>query len=203
MPTKVNLPDGRVVNFPDTMTQEQILGEVEKLTKPAPSDDGPTDYNANLLTKAIGAGRSVLGGIGQGVVSTVLHIDDAMRGVAQRYVAPDESGQVRRIARRLRDNPDVQALVTPYNTPAAVGKAAEQIAEFAIPSSATSRAVSKLPVVVDAAKAGSRVVPMVAEALGRPRLPERCRPRRAVGSMRTRRLPLVQQPYCHPSSQRR
>jgi hypothetical protein len=84
MPTKVNLPDGRVVNFPDTMTQEQILTEVEKLSGPAPtattsgpqmraytartqSEEDPWGYTkkflGNILPSAGRAGRDTVLGV--------------------------------------------------------------------------------------------------------------------------------------------
>jgi hypothetical protein len=109
----------------------------------APTDAAPAEpadpYDANALTKVVGMGRSFLGGIGQGAVSTVLHIDDAARALSQRYVEPDASGNIRRITRPLHDIPNVQAAITPYNTASAVGKGAEQVAEFALPGGAVGK----------------------------------------------------------------
>lgn len=56
MPTKVNLPDGRVINFPDGMSPEQITAEVQKLapaekTAPAQAHAAlpPTQTNAQRI----------------------------------------------------------------------------------------------------------------------------------------------------------
>lgn len=142
------------LNSDDPKVVEQQLRNVKGLTDnlkaklwdlkfpaaPAAEPTEPADpYDANLVTKAVGMGRSFLGGIGQGVASTVLHIDDAARALSQRYAQPDASGNVRQIPRPLHDNPDVQAAITPYNTASAVGKGAEQAAEFAIPGGAVGK----------------------------------------------------------------
>lgn len=155
MPIKVNLPDGRVVHFPDSMTPEQVEAEVMKLTgpqmrsappdKPRPTEIAPDDpYGANLLTKAVGVGRSFLGGMGQGLASTVLHIDDLRRDVTE-FLTGDKQ-------ERPLDNANVRAAITPYNLPSKVGFVAEQVGEAAVPAAAVASRVSKVQKVANAGR---------------------------------------------------
>lgn len=61
MPTKVNLPDGRVVNFPDSMTPEQITTEVTKLVSPAPERAAPTGPQMRAYTARMQSEQDPLG----------------------------------------------------------------------------------------------------------------------------------------------
>jgi hypothetical protein len=84
MPIKVNLPDGRVVNFPDSMSQEQVTAEVNKLVSapPTPATSGPQmraytarmqseedpwgytkEFLGNILPSAGRAGRDTVRGV--------------------------------------------------------------------------------------------------------------------------------------------
>jgi hypothetical protein len=56
VPIKVNLPDGRVVHFPDGMPPDQIAAEVRKLAPAAPQERALIDID----TAKVGAGASTL-----------------------------------------------------------------------------------------------------------------------------------------------
>jgi hypothetical protein len=105
-------------------------------TTEAPAAEPADPYDANALTKVVGAGRSFLGGIGQGVASTVLHGGDLIRDAAEYFGAEPQP--------RPLDDPNVQAAITPYNTASKVGFATEQVGEFALPGGAVAKGVTKV-----------------------------------------------------------
>lgn len=66
MPIKVNLPDGRIVNFPDGMSPEQITAEVTKLSPPEPAQQAPPSpprTGADDVRDALQWGGKVIAGM--------------------------------------------------------------------------------------------------------------------------------------------
>jgi hypothetical protein len=59
MPTRVNLPDGRIVNFPDGMDTAAIEAEVSKLVQPAAPQEAPPEEGDQLVENVKNIGRFV------------------------------------------------------------------------------------------------------------------------------------------------
>lgn len=144
MPTKVHLPDGRIVNFPDGMAPAEIQAAMQRLSGPPQPAEAPAQAPPRRpvtlmgvsppggLRDMVDAGRGAVAGL----TSTVFRGGDMLRR-GWNAVAPDQFDVGRPIER-----PDVQAAMQPPQTTAGrVGFGAEQLGEFLYPVGRLSRAM--------------------------------------------------------------
>ena len=115
MPIKVHLPDGRVVNFPDWMSQEQIQAEVAKFAQPSPEAprQGPqvpqertwTDTAVDALPTVGGAVGGILGGvkgpIAMGGAALGGGFGEALRQTANRFRGQPAPGTMTEAASQI------------------------------------------------------------------------------------------------------
>jgi hypothetical protein len=171
MPTKVHLPDGRIVHFPDGMPSEQIAAEVRKLvpnqvtarpedfTQPATGEqlartDLPDDIRRELEGVQRGAPTPAPGRIGQAVARVQHEIGGAGKGAAR-------SGyNVARGVSMVTPGVDTLSPSPAWMQPAAdeqIGNFLEQAGEFVIPAGPVTSLVSKAARFGPAVKAAVKV----------------------------------------------
>lgn len=130
MPTRVHLPDGRIVNFPDSMTSDQIQAAMVKLSGGPPRAAAPSrtwgDTAADVgIGVAKGLGNTVVG-LGE-MVHMMPGVSRAVDALYGRPVSDQGFTEARQA-------------VAPTNTPQRIGFGAEQIAEFFLPTGMAGKA---------------------------------------------------------------
>lgn len=136
MPIRVNLPDGSVVNFPDSMTPDQVQSAMRRLTQGKAADpvvrpeDKPYGWREQMPLAS--AAVDALQGARAGLLRTAFKGGDLIRrGLGME---------------RVIDTPEAQAAMTPPQSLAGkVGFYGEQIGEFAVPLSKVTAAVKGAP----------------------------------------------------------
>lgn len=175
---KVHLPDGRVVNFPDSMSADAIQGAMRRLTaQPTPATTpvapqaAPPVQAQRPPMPAAGRGTAIdlarsydaARGAGAGAASTIYHGGDLLRQ-GWNAVAPQSME-----TERVINQPAVQAAMTPPSSGAGrAGFAAEQAAEFLIPSTRIARAMRGAPVARAMAAEGGAAAALSAAQGGDP-----------------------------------
>ena len=115
---RVTLPDGRIVDFPDSMPLEQIEAEAARLSRPEPpaSERPWMDTATSLLPMAGGIAGGMMGGIGGTVAGMGVGGIPGAVGGATLGGAAGES--LRQIIDRLRDH---EAPVSPFQAASQIG----------------------------------------------------------------------------------
>lgn len=142
MPIKVNLPDGRVVHFPDEMSPQQIEAEVMKLSAPADAKSSGPDWNqASSLGGMVGGlGGFALGGpIGAAAGAT---LGGAIGAGANAVYGKEKASGVGDIGMRAAVGGGVQGLIE--GATAGLGKAFRWAAPKAMEQGLRRTAADKL-----------------------------------------------------------
>lgn len=150
MPKNVQLPDGRVVAFPDTMSDDEVSSAIQKdLAANAPSThpylDAAKDFGKGVLKSGVG---------------TMSALDDfAQKHLPAFMTTP--IGQTPNAANSQAATDYAKNLATPTNTAQSIGKGIGNAAQFLIPGAAEEGAASAIAPMVG--KLGSKIA---ASAIG-------------------------------------
>ena len=133
MPKNVQLPDGRVVAFPDTMSDDDVSSAIQKdLAANAPSQHPVMDAVTNF---------------GKGVLKSGVGTMSALDEFAQKHLPAFMTtpiGQTPNAANSQAATDYAKNLGTPVGTAQAVGKAVGNAAQFLIPGDAEVAGAAKL-----------------------------------------------------------
>lgn len=140
MSYKVKFDTGQVVEFQNMPTDADIEDVVKKLGIKPKKAEAPQEQQAPKGTGSIGG--DILRGIGKGATSTVLGLGQlALKGYSAIPGLPGKE----LVKQSIATGEDIKATqLKPETTAEAVGKTAEQIGEFLIPTGTQAKALSLL-----------------------------------------------------------
>lgn len=211
MPKRVHLPDGRIVNFPDSMTPQDIQAAMVTLSGGSPASASPTGESKPPQTfqeqsaagmerigDVVRSGADVLTGMGQSVGKTVLGVADlARKGMQTVGVNPDTTGLFDAGAAIARG----REMVAPKNTAQQVGQVAGDVAQMMIPAAKVASLTKAAPLAgqmgaqaatgaaVTGAQTGGDLEDMAISALLMGAAPAVAKAASAIGKGLTERLP--------------
>lgn len=117
----------------------------------------PPATTPTTLQKAMTGAKDLVKGVGEGALSTISGADDWMRAHGPAFLTNSNFG-----FGKPADLEHIKQMATPANATQAVGKGAEQAAEFLIPGAAEEAGAAKLAKFLPM---GEKMAPMVAHAL--------------------------------------